>query len=136
VVPSPGSSGPTQPRLQLRELCGLGSQGDARHRAALADAFVDTAINSRNSRLFAHWEHNQRNERQKMTKAELTAARKELGMNKAEMAKRLRTPYGTYNKWELGTRRVPGVCETALELLLKIDRLQMQAIKELCARTK
>lgn len=56
-------------------------------------------------------------------------------MNQAELAKRLRTPYRTYVNWERGERPIPGVCETAIELLLRFDRMRMQAITEVVART-
>lgn len=69
-----------------------------------------------------------------MTTAELRAARKELGLNQTELAKRLRTPRSAYVKWERGERRIPGICDTAIELLLRLDRMRMQAIKELCSR--
>ena len=69
-----------------------------------------------------------------MKPTELRAARKELGMNRAEMAKRLRTPYRAYDKWERGERRIPGVCETAIEMLLRHDRMVMQAIMEKIVR--
>jgi DNA-binding XRE family transcriptional regulator len=58
----------------------------------------------------------------------LAAARRKLGMNRAEMAKRLATPYRTYVDWERGERRVPGVCRVAMELLLKQDQILMQRI--------
>jgi DNA-binding transcriptional regulator YiaG len=67
---------------------------------------------------------------------ELKAARRELGMNRAELAKRLRTPYRSYVNWERGDRPIPGVCETAIELLLRHDRLVMQAIKEKLSTAK
>ena len=60
----------------------------------------------------------------------MIAARKKLGMNRAEMAKRLLTPYRTYVNWERGERRVPGICEVAVELLLRHDEIVMQAIME------
>jgi len=65
-----------------------------------------------------------------VTTAELTAAREELGMSKADLAKRLRTPYRTYVNWERGERPIPGVCETAIELLLRQNRMHMQSIRE------
>ncbi len=49
-------------------------------------------------------------------------------MNRAEMAKRLCTPYRTYVDWERGERRVPGVCKVAVDLLLEKDRLFMASI--------
>lgn len=61
---------------------------------------------------------------------ELTEARAKLGMNKAEMALSLRTPYRTYQDWESGERPIPGVCAVAVELLLQKDRWVMQQINE------
>ena len=65
-----------------------------------------------------------------MIPAELRILREKLGMNQTEMAKRLRTPYRTYVDWERGARRIPGVCETAVELLLRHDAMVMRAITE------
>ena len=64
-----------------------------------------------------------------MTHLELSKARRQLGLNKAEMAQQLRTPYRTYVDWERGARRIPGVCQVAVELLIKHDRWVMQAIE-------
>jgi DNA-binding transcriptional regulator YiaG len=69
-----------------------------------------------------------------MTPGKLTATRKKLGMNRAEMAKRLSTPYRTYVQWERGDRRIPGVCKVAMELLLRLDGIVMQAITEKLSR--
>jgi DNA-binding XRE family transcriptional regulator len=63
-----------------------------------------------------------------MTPAELKKFRRELGLNQSEMAKALRTSRSTYVKWERGTRRIPGVCEVAVELLVMKDKWVMQAI--------
>ncbi len=65
-----------------------------------------------------------------MTPAELKAERTTLGLNQAEMAKSLRTPYRTYQDWESGARRIPGVVAVACELLLQKDTWVMQAINE------
>ena len=65
-----------------------------------------------------------------MTAVNLETARLALGMNKAEMASRLRTPYRTYQDWEAGRRRIPGICQIAVELLLEKDARVMQAIDE------
>ena len=64
-----------------------------------------------------------------MTIEELKAARRELGMNRVELAKRLGTPYRAYDKWERGERRIPGICAVAIELLLEKDRRLMAGIK-------
>ena len=69
-----------------------------------------------------------------MTPAELKKARRELGLNMAEMAKQLRTPYRTYVPWERGTSPIPGACEVAVELLVQKDRWVMQAITEKLAK--
>ncbi|GFO67909.1 hypothetical protein GMLC_14880 [Geomonas limicola] len=69
-----------------------------------------------------------------MTPEQLKASRRQLGLNQAEMAQQLRTPYRTYQDWERGTRRIPGVCEVAVELLVKKDRWVMQAITAKLAR--
>jgi DNA-binding transcriptional regulator YiaG len=63
-----------------------------------------------------------------MTPAQLKTARRKLGMNMAEMATTLRTPYRTYQDWERGDRRIPGICQVAVELLQKRDQWVMQAI--------
>lgn len=65
-----------------------------------------------------------------MTPATLRAARKELGLNRVEMAKQLRTSRSGYVKWERGERPIPGLAESAVELLLKFDREFMRRIKE------
>jgi DNA-binding transcriptional regulator YiaG len=64
-----------------------------------------------------------------MEKEELTAARAKLGLNMAEMAMVLKTPYRTYQDWETGKRRIPGICACAVELLLVKDRWTMDRIK-------
>nr|BDD45957.1 hypothetical protein 3 [bacterium] len=60
-----------------------------------------------------------------MTPQELREARFALGraegrdkLTITEMAGRLNTPRGTYEKWESGARRVPGIVEVAIKLLL------------------
>jgi len=65
-----------------------------------------------------------------MTPKELEAARRTLGLNKAEMARSLRTPYRTYQDWEAGERPIPGVCQVAVELLLKKDAWFMATIMD------
>ena len=54
-----------------------------------------------------------------MTKNQLIEARQTLGLNITEMAAILLTPYRTYQDWEGGRRRIPGICEAAVTLLLK-----------------
>jgi DNA-binding transcriptional regulator YiaG len=72
---------------------------------------------------------------QKMTRHELKAARGKLGMTMADLAKRLRTEYTTYVKWERGERPISGACHTAVELLLWQDAVVMRAIEEQVAGT-
>jgi transcriptional regulator with XRE-family HTH domain len=47
----------------------------------------------------------------------LIAARERLGLSRAEMAARLLTPRQTYEQWEAGARRTPGVALIAAEML-------------------
>jgi DNA-binding transcriptional regulator YiaG len=63
-----------------------------------------------------------------MTPEQLKASRRELGLNQTEMAQQLKTPRRTYVDWERGERRIPGICEVAIEHLVKKDRGVMQAI--------
>ena len=49
-----------------------------------------------------------------MDAKELIEARQKLGLDISEIAKALKTPRGTYLKWERGERRVPGIVEVAL----------------------
>lgn len=69
-----------------------------------------------------------------MTPTELTATRRILGMNKAEMARTLRTPYRTYQDWENGARPIPGVVSVAAELLVQKDTWVMQVIVDKISR--
>ena len=55
---------------------------------------------------------------QKMKPQELKDARHKLGLNMKEMAGILLTPYRTYQDWELGNRRIPGICSAIVLLLL------------------
>ena len=54
-----------------------------------------------------------------MTKEKLKQTRADLGLTQPEMAKALKTPVGTYKKWEYGDRRVPGLVWVALDCLRK-----------------
>jgi amphi-Trp domain-containing protein len=54
-----------------------------------------------------------------MTPEELKNARVSLGLNMKEMSQLLATPYRTYQDWELGNRRIPGICEVAVFCLLR-----------------
>jgi DNA-binding XRE family transcriptional regulator len=64
-----------------------------------------------------------------MTATELKNARRELGLNKAEIAARLRVHYQAYVKWERGERPISGLLETAIELLLEKDRRLMAKVR-------
>jgi DNA-binding transcriptional regulator YiaG len=63
-----------------------------------------------------------------MEKGELKAARRILGLNKAEMARTLETPYRSYCDWESGARRIPGVCAVAMRLLSGKDAAFMASL--------
>lgn len=54
-----------------------------------------------------------------MTSQELRAIRKLLGLNRVAMAQALHTPYKTYEKWETGVSRIPGVVEVAITAVNK-----------------
>jgi Helix-turn-helix. len=71
-----------------------------------------------------------------MTVEELRQARIELGFNKTQMAKRLKTPRPTYRDWEAGINPIPGVCDVAVEGLLYRDRVFMDRIKNRCTDKK
>jgi DNA-binding XRE family transcriptional regulator len=64
-----------------------------------------------------------------MTPQDLKAARKQLGLNRTEMATQLRISRSGYVKLERGERPISGLAEVAVELLLKHDRMVMEAIK-------
>jgi len=57
-----------------------------------------------------------------MTSEELKKARENLGLSIREMSELLGTPYRTYQDWELGNRRIPGICETAIFCLLRCKK--------------
>ena len=59
-----------------------------------------------------------------MTSEELKAARVTLRMSQRELATQLRTPLRTYEDWEAGRRRIPGICQYAVELTLQRDKWQ------------
>ena len=54
-----------------------------------------------------------------MTNTELRKARLRLGFNIKQMAERLNTPYRTYQDWELGNNKIPGIVGVTLDLLLE-----------------
>lgn len=66
-----------------------------------------------------------------MTCDELKTAQRTMGLNRVELAKALKTPLPTVRDWCRGERPIPGVCQVAVEGLLKHDRLVMAAITEL-----
>ncbi len=49
---------------------------------------------------------------------DLKKIREKLGFSIKEMSELLDTPYRTYQDWELGNRRIPGICQVAIECLL------------------
>lgn len=53
-----------------------------------------------------------------MTPTELKQARLALGFNLKQMAESLNTPYRTYQDWEGGRRRIPGIVEVAVSSLI------------------
>lgn len=54
-----------------------------------------------------------------MTPEELKAIRMKFGATLKEMSELLSTPYRTYQDWEHGNRRIPGVCQEAVNCFLK-----------------
>jgi len=68
--------------------------------------------------------------RTKITETELKAARQKLGLNQIELARRLATPYRTYQDWEGGRRSIPGVVAVAVELLIQRDAIVMQVLNQ------
>ena len=54
-----------------------------------------------------------------MTPADLTAWRNRLGLSQSGAAARLNTPVDTYQNWEQGRRRIPGVVEVAMQAVSK-----------------
>jgi DNA-binding transcriptional regulator YiaG len=59
----------------------------------------------------------------------LIAARELLGLTQAEMADQLLTPLSTYEQWEAGRYRVPGVAALAAELLCSAEGLSLKGTK-------
>ncbi len=53
-----------------------------------------------------------------MTPEELKKIRERLGLSIRQMSEILDTPYRTYQDWELGNRRIPGICEVAIMCLI------------------
>ncbi len=49
---------------------------------------------------------------------DLRKIRGKLGLSIKEMSELLDTPYRTYQDWELGNRRIPGICQVAIRCLM------------------
>lgn len=65
---------------------------------------------------------------------ELRTIRLKLGLNLKEMSELLSTPYRTYQDWENGNRRIPGVCQEAVYCFMSCKsalkkRLKMKKLK-------
>ena len=54
-----------------------------------------------------------------MTNSDLKEARKLLNLTAKELALKLNTPLRTYQDWELGRTKLPGILSVTLELLRK-----------------
>lgn len=78
-------------------------------------------------------------------RSRLIAARERLGLSRREMAKRLLTPRATYEQWEDGKRRTPGIAVVASEKIAgvpvgrfgplpTIDRAKVDAACDLIRR--
>lgn len=64
-----------------------------------------------------------------MTGDDLRNARKALGeLSAAEMARQLKTPLRTYQDWESGENRIPGIAEVAVDLLMQKDNWVMNGV--------
>ncbi len=57
-----------------------------------------------------------------VTKKELKAARTRLNLTAKEMALQLKTPLRTYENWELGRTKTPGVVFAAIEFLEELKK--------------
>jgi len=66
-----------------------------------------------------------------MTPEELKHIRLKLGVTLKEMSELLSTPYRTYQDWEHGNRRIPGVCKEAMCCFLKRKGEIKKRLKEL-----
>ena len=56
-----------------------------------------------------------------MAPDQLKAAQDKLGFKPIDMVKALKTSRRTYQDWLSGRRRIPGICEVAVGLLLERD---------------
>jgi len=63
-----------------------------------------------------------------MTPSELTEKRTQLGLKPGELSRQLNTSRKTLGEWEGGRRRIPGICEAAVDLLLEKDRWVLEKI--------
>lgn len=67
----------------------------------------------------------------KMTGNELKTQRVDvLKLSIADMARRLQTPYRTYQNWELRAGDVPGIVSAAVTMLVERDRQFMEDLKK------
>ncbi|GEM_PF-1374186 len=66
-----------------------------------------------------------------MEARELRKIRLRLGLSLKEMSQLLETPYRTYQDWELGNRRIPGICDVALFCLLRC-KSAFKARRKIC----
>jgi len=57
-----------------------------------------------------------------MTNSELKAARTRLNLTARELAKKLNTPHRTYENWELGRTKIPGVVFAAIDFLERLEK--------------
>lgn len=64
----------------------------------------------------------------RMTGESLKNARMTLGLSVSELARQLDTPYRTYQDWEAGRNRIPGITKVAVALLQERDKWVMQTI--------
>lgn len=64
-------------------------------------------------------------------RARLIAARQRLGLTPRQMAERLLTPRQTYEQWESGARRTPGVAIVAAEALKRATRVTINELAEI-----
>lgn len=71
-----------------------------------------------------------RSPRSGMTGDMLRAWREQLGWTQEDAAERLKTPVGTYRRWEQGSRRVPGIAEVATALLTERCKAGQSNLKE------
>ncbi len=72
-----------------------------------------------------------------MTKEQLENTRIACGLNQSEMARQMETPLRTYQDWEAGRRRIPGVAGVAARLICERDEwVTKYAVEKACAGYK